>query len=103
MPALEQDGAAKAGKEGPRLGRGWQFALATQTAERMLSGRHSSDWRQPRGNVVFFDGHAETVSCKDVWSDIAMGQEHLWYGYGKNYAKYWDPDGDGYHGTPKAQ
>src|SRR5688572_17390232 len=53
-----------------KLGRSWTMCTIGDHVPRMLSGRHGNDWKKPRGNVVFFDGHAETVFCMDVWADI---------------------------------
>jgi prepilin-type processing-associated H-X9-DG protein len=90
----------------PIFARGWYDAYRWGSTPAMLAGRHGSNINLTagtgifRGNVVYFDGHAETVNCRDVWPELRGGNS--FGGYGPNYAKYWDPDGDGTSRTPKS-
>jgi prepilin-type processing-associated H-X9-DG protein len=65
-----------------------------------ISWRHGSV-SNPRGNVVFFDGHAATIDPREVTSQKA------YYLFGalpaadrEKLIRYWDADGDGNYTTP---
>jgi prepilin-type N-terminal cleavage/methylation domain-containing protein/prepilin-type processing-associated H-X9-DG protein len=90
----------------PVSSRGWYDAAKSSSTPAMLSPRHGSQVNLVngtgdfRGNAAFFDGHAETVNCRDVWPNLTGVSGFA--GPDPNYAKYWDPDGDGSARTPKS-
>ena len=92
----------------------WWHARVQSSDRAMLSGRHgklgtnqkfyATAYSTPplmtaggRGNVVFFDGHAETVDCLEVWPDLGLTYNST----DPIYGRYWDSDGDGCPGTPE--
>jgi prepilin-type N-terminal cleavage/methylation domain-containing protein len=82
----------------PHSSRGLKDGLTTGTFGAQISWRHGND-ANPRGNAVFFDGHAATLDPRETLCVEAI--------YGapsaadrQKYAKYWDPDGDGNYLTP---
>jgi prepilin-type N-terminal cleavage/methylation domain-containing protein/prepilin-type processing-associated H-X9-DG protein len=85
------DHAMLSGRHGKLGGRTKYYAAAYSTPQLVTAGG--------KGNVVFFDGHAETVDCLDVWPDCGLTYTSAEAVYGK----YWDPDGDGCAGTPVPQ
>jgi prepilin-type processing-associated H-X9-DG protein len=78
--------------------RGLKDGLITGNFGGQVSWRHGTD-ANPRGNVVYFDGHAVSIDPREVTPIAAMYSaptpEDI-----RKYAKYWDPDGDGDYLTP---
>ena len=89
----------------PISARSWYFARTASGTCARLSGRHGNkiDFSNARGNlkgnVAFFDGHAETVNSREYWPSTNAGSPAY---RDPVYGRHWDPDGDGTPTTPKS-
>jgi prepilin-type N-terminal cleavage/methylation domain-containing protein len=77
---------------------GQEAGLIQSNAGGQVSWRHGTN-ANPRGNVVFFDGHAVTLDPREVTPVKAMYSSPPPSDREK-FARYWDPDGDGNYLTP---
>ena len=75
-------------------------AATGNSAGVQISWRHGTD-ENPRGNVVFFDGHAVTLDPREVTSQKAFYDNTMSASDRMKLTRYWDADGDGDYLTPR--
>jgi len=82
----------------PNSSRGFKDGTNNGNFGVQVSWRHGTE-SNPRGNVLFFDGHAVTLDPREVTSVEAIYASPTPADRAR-YAKHWDPDGDGNYLTP---
>jgi prepilin-type N-terminal cleavage/methylation domain-containing protein len=82
----------------PTSSRGLKDGLTSGNFGGQVSWRHGSAGN-PRGNVVFFDGHAVTLDPRECTPIENLAGAHPQSDKEK-FGKWWDPDGDGLLNTP---